>query len=212
MGMQAMVSPVTPTVPFSDQATAQGALRRRVRVRVPEIPDLLGGNVNRHDYVTMKGKVSTDRMVPGGLVAASVFGSIHAGFNLCGAAGGTWLVGSLGTDLVESFRGRERLLAQIGALRLVAALTPLALARLGWPARRFTRWPCWLGAIFLIGWGGLNAAVGNLVLAEHIQPESGFDRPGMIGHAYLWDPPFLAWGAALLIGLLASRGRAAAAR
>lgn len=37
-------------------------------------------------------------------------------------------------------------------------------------------------------WGGLNTAVGNLVLAGVIQPDSGFDRPGMIGHAYLWDP------------------------
>lgn len=33
----------------------------------------------------------------------------------------------------------------------------------------------------------------------------------MIGHAYLWDPLFLDWGAALMIGLLASRGRATAA-
>ncbi len=29
----------------------------------------------------------------------------------------------------------------------------------------------------------------------------------MIGHAYLWDPLFLAWGVALAIGLFASRGR-----
>lgn len=54
-------------------------------------------------------------------------------------------------------------------------------------------------------WGGLNTAVGNLVLAGVIRPESGFDQPGMIGHAYLWDPLFLVWGVAVTIGLLASR-------
>lgn len=172
----------------------------------------LGSNVNQHEDMTMKGMVSTDRRVPGGLVAASVFGSIHAGFSLYWATGGTWLVGSLGTDLVESFRGREWLLAPIGALKLVAALAPLALARSGWPARRLTRCACWLGAFLLIGWGGLNTTVGNLVFADVIQPKSGFDRPGMIGHAYLWDPLFLAWGVALMIGLLSSRGRATAAR
>jgi len=159
----------------------------------------------------MIGVASTTRRVPGGFVAASAFGVIHAGFSFYWAAGGTLLVSSLGTGLVESFRGREWLLAPIGAVKLVAAMAPLALARSGWPARRVTRWTCWLGALLLMGWGALNTAVANLVLADVIQPESGFDRPGMIGHAYLWDPLFLAWGAALMIGLLASRGRATAA-
>ena len=71
---------------------------------------------------------------------------MHAGFGLYWAAGGSWLVWSLGTDLVEQFRGREWLLAPIG-------------------------------------WGGLNTAVANLVLAGLIRPDDGFDRPGMIGHA-----------------------------
>lgn len=113
---------------------------------------------------------------------------------------------------MESFRAREWLLAPIGALKLTAAMTPLALERSGWPARRLARCACWLGAFLLIGWGGLNAAVGNLVLVDVIRPESGFYRPGMIGHAYLWDPLFLAWGVALMFGLLVSTGRATAAR
>ncbi len=155
---------------------------------------------------------STARSVPGGFVAASAFGVIHAAFSLYWAAGGTLLVWSLGTDLVESFRGREWLLAPIGAVKLIAAVGPLVLARSGWPAGRVTRSACWLGALLLMIWGGLNTAVGNLVLAGVITPESGFDQPGMIGHAYLWDPLFLAWGAALAIGLIASRGRAPHAR
>ena len=44
---------------------------------------------------------------------------------------------------------------------------------------------CWLGALLLMIWVGLNTAVGNLVLAGVIRPESGFDRSGMVGHAFL---------------------------
>lgn len=144
---------------------------------------------------------------PGALVAASVLGATHAAFSFYWAAGGTLLVWSLGTDLVDSFSGREWLLAPIGAVKLIAALAPLVLARAGWPARTVTRSVCWLGAVILLGWGGLNTAVANLVLLGVIRPESGFDRAGMIGHAYLWDPLFLAWGVALTVGLFTSRGR-----
>ena len=146
--------------------------------------------------------------LPGGFVAAAALGIVHAAFSLYWAAGGTLLVWSLGDDLVESFRGREWLLAPIGVVKLIGAVAPLALVRWGWPARVGTRSACWLGALVLVIWGGLNTLVGNLVLAGVIRPESGFDRSGMIGHAYLWDPLFLAWGAALTIGLIASRGQA----
>lgn len=155
---------------------------------------------------------STPGSIRGGFVAASVFGMIHAGFSFYWAAGGTVLVWSLGTGMVESFRGREWLLAPIAVVKLAAAVVPLALARSSWPARRVTRWACWLGALVLVVWGGLNTVVGNLVLAGVIRPESSYDRPGMIGHAYLWDPLFLAWGVALIVGLVASRVRASAVR
>ncbi|MCY7289340.1 MAG: hypothetical protein LH624_14110 [Cryobacterium sp.] len=109
---------------------------------------------------------------------------------------------------MKSFRGREWLLAPIGVVKLIEAVAPLALVRWGWPARVGTRSACWLGAFVLMVWGGLNTTVGNLVLAGVIRPESGFDRSGVIGHAYLWDPLFLAWGAAMTIGPIASHGRA----
>jgi uncharacterized protein DUF3995 len=147
----------------------------------------------------------TGRTVPRGFLAAAALGMVHAAFSLYWAAGGTLLVWSLGSDLVEGFRGREWLLAPIGAVKLIAAVAPLALARSGWPASVVTRSACWLGALVLVVWGGLNTAVGNLVLVGAIRPESGFDRSGMMGHAYLWDPLFLAWGAAVAVGLVASR-------
>ena len=108
---------------------------------------------------------------------------------------------------MESFRGREWLLAPIGIAKLIAAVAPLALVRWGWPARVAARFACWMGAFVLVVWGGLNTTVGNLVLAGVVRPEFGFDRSGIIGHAYPWDPLFLVWGAAVTTGLIASRGR-----
>lgn len=152
----------------------------------------------------IRGTSATDKRTYRALIAASALGAIHAAFSLYWAAGGEVLAWSVGADLIERFRGREWLLAPIGAVKLIAALAPLALARAGWPLRRLTRSACWTGALVLVGWGGLNAVVAHLVLAGAIRPESGFDRAGMIGHAYLWDPLFLAWGVALAVGLMSS--------
>ena len=138
------------------------------------------------------------------LVAAGVLGIIHAGFSLFWALGGTWLLWSLGSGLLQTFEGREWILFPVGVVKLVAAVTPLALVRWGWPAHRITRSACWVGASVLILWGGLNTVVGNLVLSGLIRPSEGYDRSGMIGHAWMWDPLFLAWGVALVIGLVAS--------
>lgn len=141
------------------------------------------------------------------LIAATVLGAIHAGFSFHWATGGEFLAWSVGADLIDRFRGREWLFAPIGAVKVSAAVAPLLLARADWPLRRLTRSACWAATGILLGWGGLNTVVAHLVLAGAIQPESGFDRAGMIGHAYLWDPLFLAWGLTLAIGLTASRKR-----
>ncbi len=79
--------------------------------------------------------VTANRGAPGALVTASVLGATHAAFSFYWATGGTLLVWSLGTDLVDSFTGREWLLAPIGAVKLIAALAALVLARAG-------RWLC----------------------------------------------------------------------
>lgn len=111
---------------------------------------------------------------------------------------------SLGTGPVETFRGREWLPLPVGALKLVAACAPLLLARAHGPLRGPMRACCWCGAVVLIAWGGLNTVVGQLVLAGLVRPAGGYDRPGMLGHAYLWDPLFLVWGMALMAGLRGS--------
>lgn len=140
-----------------------------------------------------------------GLVVAAVLGVVHAGFSLYWAAGGSALLWSLGSDLVNSFTGREWLLAPIGIAKLIGALAPLVLAGRGWPARRLTRSVSWLGAAGLVVWGGVNTVVALVVLAGGIEPQGGYDRLGMIGHAYLWDPLFLCWGFALVVGLVVGR-------
>lgn len=145
--------------------------------------------------------------VPGraAFLAAAAFGIVHAGFSVYWAVGGKWLLWSLGSSLLESFEGWEWLLFPIGIVKLVAAVTPFILAQQGWWRRRLSQSACWLGAAVLVVWGGLNTVVGNLVLAGVIQSGSGFDRLGMIGHAWLWDPLFLVWGVALCVALFASR-------
>lgn len=142
----------------------------------------------------------------GALLLAGVLGTLHAAVSLYWGAGGQWLLETLGRRLTEAFAGWEWVLLPVGLVKLAAAWVPLLAARAGWPLRRLTRGACWLGAAVLVVWGGLNTVVGNLVLAGAIVPDGGFDRPGMVGHAFLWDPLFLAWGLALLVGLWGSRG------
>ncbi len=137
---------------------------------------------------------------------AAVSGAVHAGFSLYWASGGTWLLDTLGARIVTAFAGLEWVLYPLGLVKLVGAVAPLWLYRRGRPARRFWRLVCWLGAALLVVWGGVNAVVGNLVIGGVITSTDGFDRAGMIGHAYLWDPLFLAWGIALVAGLITSRG------
>ncbi|MEO5609732.1 MAG: DUF3995 domain-containing protein [Ornithinibacter sp.] len=157
--------------------------------------------------MTVTREEQSARPMPASLGVAAALGTLHAAVSLYWAAGGTALLWSLGTGLIQRFTGREWLLVPIGLTKLAAALTPLVLARSGWPAARVTRAVCWLGAAALVVWGGLNTVVGQMVLAGVIHPDGGYDRPGMLGHAWLWDPLFLLWGGALVVGLLESRMR-----
>lgn len=143
----------------------------------------------------------------GWLVLAALAGTVHALFSLYWAIGGDWLLETLGERIVTTFADMRWVLLPVGLVKLVAALAPLWFDRRGWPLRPLTRGLAWLGAVVLVVWGGLNTVVGQLVLAGAIRPDGGFDRPGMIGHAWLWDPLFLVWGLALLVHLAATRRR-----
>ncbi|MGO1950134.1 MAG: DUF3995 domain-containing protein [Mycobacteriaceae bacterium] len=144
------------------------------------------------------------------LAVAAVTGVIHGGFSVYWGLGGEFLVGTLGSDLVELWEENAVLLLPVGLLKIVAALLPMVLVTAWFPTwpwwlRRLLRTVSWLGAVSLVVWGGVNTVVGNLVLSGVIEPGDGYDRDGMMGHAWYWDPMFLIWGAALAAGLWLSR-------
>jgi len=96
-------------------------------------------------------------------------------------------------------------LGAIAVVKAVAALLPVAIVRNRLPAVRWWRAVCWAGGAFLVVYGGLNVVVSSAVLVGVVRPADGYDASAMIGHALLWDPLFVVWGAALLVALAASR-------
>jgi hypothetical protein len=143
-------------------------------------------------------------LVVGAFAAAAAAGVVHGAFSVYWAAGGGWLLSTLGAQLVDAFEGRRWLLYLVGAVKIGFALAPFIWATRGWPRLRVWRAGCWLGAAILIVWGGINTATGNLVLTGAIHPSGGYDHDAMVGHAWLWDPLFLLWGAFLTAGLAAT--------
>ena len=126
---------------------------------------------------------------------------MHAAFSLYWAGGGEWLLATLGDRMLDTFAGLEWLLVPVGLVKLATAWLPAVADAQGWPAPVVSRTLSWVAAAVLVVWGGLNTVVGNLVLAGVIDPDGGYERSGMVGHAFLWDPLFLAWGVALASGL-----------
>jgi hypothetical protein len=148
---------------------------------------------------------------------AAVVGLVHGGVSIYWGTGGAWLVDTLGEDLVEQWQQHPGVLLPVGVVKILAALLPLLLLRApdkpvqpGQPVfwHRRLRVVSWAGAVLLILWGGVNTVTGNLVLSGIVEPDGGYDRDGMVGHAWLWDPLFLVWGAALAVGLWRTRRRA----
>lgn len=145
---------------------------------------------------------------------ACAAGLVHAAFSLYWAVGGQWLLDTVGRWAVQQSALAPRrtglILALVGLAKIAAALLPVALAYNRLRGPRFWRAACWAGAVLLVLYGGANTAVSHAVLSGLVRPDTGYDRAAMIGHAWLWDPLFLLWGAALLGYLLLSRTGAAA--
>jgi Protein of unknown function (DUF3995) len=158
------------------------------------------------------GRALVPRAARAAVVTAAALGLVHAGVSAYWMLGGTWLLETLGQRVLETFDGRLWLLAPVVLVKVVAALAPLTLvAGASGTTGRSARWRrpirslSWLGAAVLIAWGGANTVVSNLVLAGAVDPGGPIDRPAVIGHAWLWDPLFLAWGVALAVGLRLTR-------
>lgn len=136
--------------------------------------------------------------------AAAVAGLIHSAASLYWAIGGRWQLESVGGWAVV---GTGLGLGVLAVLKGLAAVIPALNERRHGNFYRAVRTCGWIGGGALVVWGGLSMLSAWAVLAGVITPSGGYDRATMIGHAAVWDPLFLIWGGALLIGLWVTGGR-----
>jgi uncharacterized protein DUF3995 len=146
------------------------------------------------------------------LWSAGVVGGIHAAFSLFWAAGGDWLLDTVGEGAVRLQKtnpiGTAALLLTVGAVKLAGAALPLVVELVpGAPFRRVIRFLSWIGGCFLIVYGTAYALLSASVLNGWITVSGAVDERGLSGHAYLWDPLFAVWGAALVVGTWLTRRR-----
>ncbi len=134
--------------------------------------------------------------------AAAVVGTVHATASLYWALGGNALVGTVGAWALDWRRESPAtvglVLGAIAAVKLAGAWVPWVAARRGGP-RGALRLLCWVGAALLAAYGLSNTVVANVALTGVLGPVD--DLVAMQGHAWLWDPLFLAWGLTLGTGL-----------
>ncbi|MEH6793014.1 MAG: DUF3995 domain-containing protein [Rhodococcus sp. (in: high G+C Gram-positive bacteria)] len=142
---------------------------------------------------------------------ACALGIVHAAFSGYWAAGGRWMldtVGSFATEWVDTEPQTARTaLLVLTLVKLAAAILP-ALAYMNRPrlaAQNRTRLPSfilgisWPGSVLLILWGGasfIGAVIGLIASDEN--------RSVKYGHLF-FDGIFLLWGTALLTALILAR-------
>lgn len=139
------------------------------------------------------------------MLGAAAAGLVHGAFSLYWAVGGRWLLDTVGTwaiDLAEQAPvGSAVLLLVVAGVKVGGALFPLLNEAGRLPgSTRIWRRVFFAGALLLIGYGGLSTIGAWIGIAvEHTLTAS------RLGHAALWDPLFLIWGALLLLGIRAAQ-------
>lgn len=150
----------------------------------------------------------TPRRRSGGLAllrAAAALGLLNALPSVYWAFGGEALIATIGQWLID-FRDASPVVAGAGLLlvavmKSAVAVLPVALYRdLGRPAQ-LGRTLCWGGAVVLIVYGTLGAAFSLSVLVGLLETPGAVDVSARMGHAFLWHPMLLLWGALLAEGL-----------
>ncbi len=136
-----------------------------------------------------------------------LFGGLHALASLYWGLGGRWLLETIGQGAIE-LRDEGQwwvflMLLLVASVKVAGVLVPIANARGLLPRPRLWRVLSWLGAVGLIVYGGTNTLLAHLALTGRFGEVD--DRQAMVGHAYLWDPLFLAWGLSLAAALILDR-------
>ena len=145
---------------------------------------------------------------PAAAYAAAILAFAYALVSLYWALGGHALVTTVG-GYVEQFARRGGALPVLVALAAAAAkavggLLALALVR-PWGRVIPRRWlliGSSAASVLLVGYGGLNAAAGALVLLDVIHPAGQVDRTALRWHVGVWDLWFLVWGILLALATI----------
>ena len=141
--------------------------------------------------------------------AACVVGLLYAAVSLYWAAGGTWLLHTVGGSFARPGPANDATVIiavwAAAVLKLAAALLPLLALRNPRRQPRVARLLAWIAAGTLIIYGAVLTIIGLLVQADVVHSPANTDWQALTWHAYLWDPLFLAWGALIATALLRSR-------
>ena len=143
---------------------------------------------------------------------AAVAGLLHAASSAYWALGGTWLADTIGRWAIEWYRAQPTtamtVLLVVAVVKAGVAIGPVVNETRPLPGYRVWRALCWCAGWVLFLYGLANTVGAWLVLAGLVRSDAaGTDPVALLGHAWIWDPLFALWGAALLVGLVLTRGR-----
>jgi uncharacterized membrane protein len=128
-----------------------------------------------------------------------------AAVSLFWTLGGTLLLDTVGGAIEDMARDRSVAAIAVGTavilLKAAAGVLALALTRTWRTAvgARLLLAANALASPALILWGGINVAVGALVLGEVIVPADDVDEHALRWHVFVWDLRFLVWGLSLAL-------------
>jgi hypothetical protein len=150
--------------------------------------------------------VIRDRRLVAAVAAAAGLGLLYAALSAYWAAGGTWLVATVGGP-VEQLAGRGGLLPVVvagGAALAKAVGAGLGLVLLARPVHRLLRRAVTAMGLLLTVYGGLLVVVGALSLAGVFGAPAADPAP-LRWHVAVWDAWFLLWGVLVLAAVLRRR-------
>lgn len=143
---------------------------------------------------------------------AAIAGLVHTASSVYWAFGGTFLADTIGRWAIEWYRTQPATattaLLALAVVKGAVAIGPLVNETRPLPGYRVWRALCWLAGAILVLYGLANTVGAWLVMTGVVHsPSATADTIALLGHAWLWDPLFTLWGAALLVGLVLTRGR-----